>query len=167
MFMLFFPAALQIYFLTTGLFALAQTYLNNAIVRSMFGIEKRPVLQSTRPIIRTVNTSAVPEQREDEKQLSALDRTVQSLKKAGSDFKKDASDQFKMFQEDQAKKTAGGAPERQPRLPKADLTHAQKYETRRKLEDDREMEEKNRSLREIFEKKRREGERKRRQTKRR
>ena len=154
----FFPGALQLYFLTTSLFAMGQSYLFTfGSFRSYVGMNvgppKIPDPQAVRQRLRTIDArnASSSSSSSSSKDVSSIDRMVESIKKTGKDAKRDAKEQFDRLTQQQPKVRADGTPFEGPRLKKEDLAVAHNYERRRRQEDDWAREEKNRALRAAYE----------------
>lgn len=154
-FMSFFPAALQLYFATTGLFALGQTHLlSSKRFRMYMNIEiPDPVVpdsvNETSQKIRTTREQILAEQAKlleaQKKDTSIIDRAVNSIKETGKNIKQDTQEKISELTGATAKKD-----EIPSRLSKKDLDLARNYENRRRQEEEWKREERNHARREAY-----------------
>lgn len=154
-FMSFFPAALQLYFATTGLFALGQTHLlSSKRFRMYMNIEiPDPVVpdsvNETSQKIRTMREQILAEQAKlleaQKKDTSIIDRAVNSIKETGKNIKQDTQEKISELTGATAKKD-----EIPSRLSKKDLDLARNYENRRRQEEEWKREERNHARREAY-----------------
>ncbi|KAL4942899.1 hypothetical protein BDV06DRAFT_191108 [Aspergillus oleicola] len=164
------PAALQVYFVTTALFGLGQTYLmGNNSFRKMIGMTplQRPqpgatVEQSTGRSIRMITEAIEREQaamREraakaaqeaEQQKISVIDRAINSIKETGRAVGKEAQVKMDEIQGKGPKTNADGTPAEPPRLSDKDRRLAADYEKRRKEEEDWKREERNHARRQEF-----------------
>ncbi|KAE8328955.1 60Kd inner membrane protein-domain-containing protein [Aspergillus sergii] len=162
-FMSFFPSALQLYFLSTGLFALGQAYMlssNSFRKFANIAIPKKPVEatgmspeehgRAIRMILDTQQadkTMEVPAVEEGQK-LSFVDRTLNSVKKNYDNLTTDVKGKLDSAMGNEPKKNADGSLAEPARLSEKDRKLAADYEQRRKEEEDWKREERNHARRE-------------------
>lgn len=174
-FMIFFPAALQLYFLTTTIFASAQGALFlNPRFRDYAGFPKEDKShnsitdaassgRSPSLPLRTQSNEMKKEldkelneakkaklHKEKNKDISYIDRIVEKAKNRKTEFQRDFKDGIKRAMDQKESKRADGTTAPEPRLSKEDLSFAENYEKTRRQEDEWDREEKNRALREAY-----------------
>lgn len=163
--MAFFPSALQLYFASTGLFAIGQSYLlNHRDFRKWAGMAPLPQHKSSNESVATRRlrliedsvraevSKAAKEQLQagsQKSQISIIDRVVNGF-----------SDGIKNLRQEvvkQAKELSGGGSDATgspagppPRLSQADLQKAQEYDRRRQEEEEYKRQERNHARREAF-----------------
>ncbi|KKK22306.1 hypothetical protein ARAM_006938 [Aspergillus rambellii] len=171
-FMSFFPSALQIYFATTGLFALGQSYLiNSPAFRRVAGIaiatKPAPAVDPTNPLAsqggseqsRALRMLTEALEAENAKlsegrpatpgqELSFIDRAIESLKQSKDKLKRETTEKVNEMRGDGPLKNADGTLAEPPRLSEKDRKLAADYEKRRKEEEDWKREERNHARRE-------------------
>lgn len=142
-FMLFQPSLLQLYFMSTGLFALCQSYvINDPNFRQWMGmeipnrvLERGPVntetIRLTRQLEeernRALNASKQPPTTEDPN-ISVIDRQINRVKSFGKNATKEAADKIRQFQGQDPGMNADGTPAAPPRHTAAELKAAESYE---------------------------------------
>ncbi|KAL2825939.1 60Kd inner membrane protein-domain-containing protein [Aspergillus cavernicola] len=167
-FMAFFPSALQVYFITTGIFGYAQSCLiNHRPFRRFMNIEnpnpqnpsgpsgQNPVdtgralrlltaeLDAERAKLAQSQNTAVHEQK-----ISFIDRAINNIKESKDKLAKEASQKIEEIGGTGPKKNPDGTTAEAPRLSKKDLKLAEDYEKRRKEEEEWKREERNHARRE-------------------
>ncbi|CAK40411.1 uncharacterized protein An09g06030 [Aspergillus niger] len=162
LFMANFPGALQLYFLTTSVFALGQTYLlSSATFRKMAGItlvdhnvpkpDEQPKndlglrLINEVPDKEAVQKAAAEAERE---RLSLIDRTLGQVKETGSKLKDEMQKKVEEYRGSGPTKNADGTVSAGPRLSEKDRKLAEDYERRRSEEEAWKREERNHARRE-------------------
>ncbi|KAI2942902.1 hypothetical protein CBS147322_8650 [Aspergillus niger] len=162
LFMANFPGALQLYFLTTSVFALGQTYLlSSATFRKMAGITlvdhnvQKPDEQPKNDLgLRLINE--VPDKEAVQKaaaeaereRLSLIDRTLGQVKETGSKLKDEMQKKVEEYRGSGPTKNADGTVSAGPRLSEKDRKLAEDYERRRSEEEAWKREERNHARRE-------------------
>ncbi|WEW56096.1 hypothetical protein PRK78_001531 [Emydomyces testavorans] len=165
--MCFWPTILQLYFASTGVIALGQSYLvTSPGFRKLVGIEplpKRPKphdpnnpgagASSSR--IRVIPTTArvVSESQQQKSvytppKVSIIDRTLDNVKKGFSDMQKQMQEKMDEISGNKSGTNPDGTPKAPPRLSKQELENAIAYEKRRREQLAMEREMKNERLRE-------------------
>lgn len=172
LFMAFFPGALQLYFVATGLFGLGQAHLlASDKVRKMFNIaipqrQALPAANGSAPgeggsqqnkAIRTLKERLEAERAKmiqadpkaaDSLEVSFIDRALNSMKDAKDNLAREAAGKIKEVRGEGPKKNADGSLAEPPRLSEKDRQLAADYERRRKEEEDWKREERNHARRE-------------------
>ncbi|OJJ95498.1 hypothetical protein ASPACDRAFT_81973 [Aspergillus aculeatus ATCC 16872] len=168
MFMAFFPAALQLYFTSTGLVGMTQAYLlSKPAFRQWAGIaqvekvELAPGQEQKNPIrmLREMMEAETAKQREaaavaaaaaraPEQQVSYIDRAIQNFKQSKDKIKQEASSKIDEIRGTGPKLNEDGSVAEPPRLSEKDRKTAEDYERRRKEEEEYKREERNRARRE-------------------
>lgn len=177
LFMAFFPSSLQLYFVTTGLFALGQSYLlNNDNFRKFAGLAIRnrdlppagspqagPSTSSLNKRLRMIYDAAEAEQRkaaaaaaaaadaaeaQSKQNISLIDRTLNNAKDSLENFKREATEKVQELAGQGPATNPDGTPAPPPRLSQKDLKMAAEYDKRRKEEEDWKREERNHARRE-------------------
>ncbi|RAH73733.1 membrane insertase OXA1 [Aspergillus aculeatinus CBS 121060] len=167
MFMAFFPAALQLYFTSTGLVGMTQAYLlSKPAFRQWAGIaqvekvELAPGQEQKNPIrmLREMMEAETAKQREaaaaaaaagaPEQQVSYIDRAIQNFKQSKDKIKQEASSKIDEIRGTGPKLNEDGSVAQPPRLSEKDRKTAEDYERRRKEEEEYKREERNRARRE-------------------
>lgn len=171
-FMSFFSSALQLYFVSTGFFALCQSHLLRsdsfrkwanialpdrslpaenpfaALDRSM---ETRGI-RMLQEAVEAEKTKLQDQQKQNgsskSQEISFIDRMLNSFKENRDNIQREATDKIKELRGQAAETNPDGSPAEQPRLSEKDLKLAADYERRRKEEDEWKREEKNRARRE-------------------
>ncbi|KAF4203334.1 hypothetical protein CNMCM8927_008926 [Aspergillus lentulus] len=168
-FMAFFPSALQLYFVTTGLFGLGQAYLlgSDTFRKSMnIAIPVRQPKNGQSPghdasqqskSIRTLREHLEAERAKmiqeehkspDSMEISFIDRALNNLKEAKENIKRETTEKLDAVRGQAPVKNADGTIAEPPRLGEKDLKLAADYERRRKEEEDWKREERNHARRE-------------------
>ncbi|OGM40539.1 mitochondrial export translocase Oxa1 [Aspergillus bombycis] len=164
-FMSFFPSALQLYFLSTGLFALGQAYMLSSNSFRQFAniaIPKKPAEatgmspeEHGRAIRMILDTQEADKKMEvptvevgQAQNLSFVDRTLNSVKKNYDNLTTDVKGKLDSAMGNEPKKNADGSLAEPPRLSEKDRKLAADYEQRRKEEEDWKREERNHARRE-------------------
>jgi YidC/Oxa1 family membrane protein insertase len=169
LFMAFFPSALQLYFVTTGLFGLGQAYLlgSDTFRKSMnIAIPVRQPKNGQSPghddsqpskSIRTLREHLEAERAKmiqeehkspDSVEISFIDRALNNLKEAKENIKRETTEKLDAVRGQAPVKNADGTIAEPPRLGEKDLKLAADYERRRKEEEDWKREERNHARRE-------------------
>ncbi|KAL4927766.1 membrane insertase OXA1 [Aspergillus undulatus] len=168
----FMPAALQLYFLTTTIFALGQTYaLSSNAFRKMVGIEtiirfnQTPASTSGGPdasrALRMITEAMERENAKikeatknvpgagtgDGQQISFIDRAINNIKDTGKSISKEAQEKMQEMSGKGPAKNADGTLAEPPRLSEKDRKLAESYEKRRKEEEEWKREERNHARR--------------------
>jgi len=163
LFVCFWPSSLQLYFATTGLFALGQTYLLNSPRFRKFAnlaetskpgagaSAKNQANKGVRLIYDTIQkeapkTAAFP----PDGNISVVDRAVNSIKSGVKDLKRETMDTLNTAMGGQADTNPDGSPAPPPRLSKQDLKSAEDYERRKKDEENSRREERNHARRQDY-----------------
>ncbi|OXV08485.1 hypothetical protein Egran_03753 [Elaphomyces granulatus] len=163
LFVCFWPSSLQLYFATTGLFALGQTYLLNSPGFRKFAnltdISNRGAGASAnnqanngiRLIYDTIQkeapkTAGFP----PDGNISVVDRAVNSIRSGVKDLKRETMDKLNTAMSSQANTNPDGSPAPPPRLSKQDLKSAEDYEQRKKDEENSKREERNHARRQDY-----------------
>ncbi|KAL4801612.1 60Kd inner membrane protein-domain-containing protein [Aspergillus unguis] len=174
MFVMSFPAALQVYFLTTGIFGLAQAYmLNSHAFRRSIGVEiaRKPdpaklsgggdapdngralrmiteqIEQERAKIAESHKAAGAPAG--TEQQLSFIDRALNNIKETKSNISKEASAKIQEMSGKGQKKNPDGTVVEQ-RLSDKDRKLAEDYEKRRREEEEWKREERNHARRQAY-----------------
>ncbi|KAL1999715.1 hypothetical protein VTN02DRAFT_4128 [Thermoascus thermophilus] len=176
LFMAFFPSSLQLYFVTTGLFALGQSYLlNNDNFRKFAGLAIRdrdlppsgspqagPSASPLNPRLRMIYDTIEAEQRkaaaaaaaaaeaeaQSKQNISLIDRTLNNAKDSFENLKREATEKVQKLAGQGPVINPDGTPAPPPRLSQKDLKIAAEYDKRRKEEEDWKREERNHARRE-------------------
>ncbi|KAL4913109.1 60Kd inner membrane protein-domain-containing protein [Aspergillus aurantiobrunneus] len=170
LFLVFFPAAVQMYFLSTGLFGLTQAYLlSSNTFRNAAGItipQKQNLVQSpssggvdtgrtlrllTEAIERekvNVNEANKAAATNNEQTLSFIDRAINSIKESKNELAKETTQKVQEMSGRGPKKNPDGTLAEPPRLSDKDRKLAEDYEKRRKEEEEWKREERNHARRE-------------------
>ncbi|RHZ48939.1 membrane insertase OXA1 [Aspergillus thermomutatus] len=164
-FMVFFPGALQLYFVTTGLFGLGQAYLlssdnfrktmNVALPQRQPQIGQSPghgdsqqskAIRMLREHLEAERAKMIQEEHKSPKsvEISFIDRALNNLKEAKENIKRETTEKLGQG----PLKNADGTPAEPPRLSEKDLKLAADYERRRKEEEEWKREERNHARRE-------------------
>ncbi|KAB8234694.1 membrane insertase OXA1 [Aspergillus alliaceus] len=160
-FMSFFPSALQLYFLSTGLFALGQAYLVSSTSFRKFAniaIPNKPATLEITPeeqkrSIRMLEEAIQSDKRDEVivakpgQDVSFVDRTIDNVKKSYGNLTNDMKEKIDTAMGNEPKKNADGSLAETPRLSEKDRKLAADYEQRRKEEDDWKREERNHARR--------------------
>lgn len=164
-FMAFFPSALQLYFVSTGLFALGQSYLvQNESFRKFAGmaIPKKMVdpaaaeagnndLRMLQDLMKAQQAKLVEAQKESaasqEANISFIDRMVNSFKENKNNIQREATEKINEFRGSGPTKNADGSVAEPPRLSEKDQKLAADYERRRREEEEWKREERNHAKR--------------------
>ncbi|KAL4991659.1 60Kd inner membrane protein-domain-containing protein [Aspergillus falconensis] len=167
-FVAFFPAALQTYFLTTGVLGLIQAYaFASATFRKATGMT---VPEKLNPVQPSGSTPAEPNralrlitealERENAKlneakklaaeqpNISFIDRAINNIKESKEKLAKETTQKMQELSGQGPKKNADGSLAEPPRLSEKDRKLAEDYERRRKEEEDWKREERNHARRE-------------------
>ncbi|KAL4788481.1 60Kd inner membrane protein-domain-containing protein [Aspergillus varians] len=167
-FLAFFPAALQMYFLTTGLFGLSQAYmLSSTTIRNAVGIalpQKQIPGESTAPggadpsrALRLLTEAMEREKAKlseaqkasgSEQDLSFIDRAINNIKESKNQIAKEANEKIQEMSGKGPKTNPDGSLAEPPRLSEKDRKLAEDYEKRRKEEEEWKREERNHARRE-------------------
>ncbi|PYI12210.1 hypothetical protein BO78DRAFT_466108 [Aspergillus sclerotiicarbonarius CBS 121057] len=165
-FMTTFPAALQLYFVTTGAFALGQAHLiASPSFRKRFGITQVdpnvPNYDLTGELqkglgLRMVNEDSIQEaakraaaaEAARRQKMSFIDRTVGDVKQSGLKMKQEMQEKIDEYRGTGPATNADGSVAEPPRLSEKDRKLADDYERRRKEEEDWKREERNHARRE-------------------
>ncbi|RDW93133.1 membrane insertase OXA1 [Aspergillus mulundensis] len=171
LFMAWWPAALQVYFLTTGSFGLIQSYLfSSTTFRKATGIallEKQAPAQpsgSTTPAepnrsLRMITemlereNAKIKEARKDlgeKEKLSFVDRAINNIKESKDKLAKETTQKMQEMSGNGPKSNSDGSPAEPPRLSDKDRKLAEDYERRRKEEEHWKREERNYAKKEAF-----------------
>ncbi|KAF7596609.1 Mitochondrial inner membrane protein oxa1 [Aspergillus hancockii] len=162
-FMSFFPSALQLYFVSTGAFALGQAYLlssptfrhlaNVALPKTMNPDAQMTPSEQSRAL-RMLNSTLAAEAKEEPtryepgREISFIDRTIDKVKKNYGDMKVDMKGKIESATGNEPKRNADGSLAEPSRLSENDRKLAADYEKRRKEEEDWKREERNHARRE-------------------
>ncbi|KAL4894562.1 60Kd inner membrane protein-domain-containing protein [Aspergillus ambiguus] len=167
-FMSFFPSALQLYFLATGLFALGQSYMlaspgfrkfaNIAIPQKAGapapggGVSSEDQQKQLRMIVEAMeqqqkNPSAAQGKTPDANTVSFIDRFLDSVKQSTDKTRKEVSEKMDELRGNGPQKNADGTLAAPPRLSESDRKLADAYEKRRREEEDWKREERNHARR--------------------
>ena len=164
------PAALQLYFLTTGVIGLGQTYLfRSSSFRKMVGmtvLEPRKPSSPDQPNegtqIRMLNEYIQREKAKmhelparspaevERQKVSIIDQALNSIKKTGRDISKEAQKKMDEMRGKGPATNPDGTPAAPPRLSDKDLRLAADYEKRRREEEDWKREERNHARRQEY-----------------
>lgn len=167
-FMAFFPSALQLYFLSTGIFALGQAYLlHSHDFRRFANItipQKHQPSSDSSPLgargiklieefIKEEEAKNIERKRqnpspEPNSEISLIDRLLDSYKTKMENIQREARDKMSEVSGKAPANNPDGSPAAQPRLSDKDLKLASDYERRRKEEEDWKREERNHARRE-------------------
>ncbi|GAD96866.1 predicted protein [Paecilomyces variotii No. 5] len=169
-FMAFWPSALQIYFCTTGAFALCQAYLlNSPSFRKTFGLETPiPALQAggaapqaggdntpsrgLRLIYDAIEAEKAKAAKAMEEKpaanVSIIDRAINSVKEGSSKFRSEMQEKMNELSGQGPVTNADGTPAAPPRLSQKDMKMAEDYDKRRREEEEWKREERNHARRE-------------------
>lgn len=171
-FMAFWPSALQIYFCTTGAFALCQSYLlSSHSFRRRFGMEipspalaasagptqaggKETPSRSLRLIYDAIQAEqakaakALEEKAAAKANVSVIDRAINSVKEGSSKFKSEMQEKMNEISGQGPVTNADGTPAPPPRLSEKDQKMAADYDKRRREEEEWKREERNHARRE-------------------
>ncbi|KAI9369896.1 60Kd inner membrane protein-domain-containing protein [Aspergillus egyptiacus] len=168
LFTAFLPAALQTYFVVSGIFGCIQSFIiNNRAFRAYAGItipsEAGPSVTgkaglNTERSLRML-TEALQAERarlaeaqkaagQSEQNLSFIDRAIHNVKESKNKIAQEASEKMKELSGQAPKKNADGSPAEPPRLSEKDLKRAEDYERRRQEEEAWKREERNHARRE-------------------
>ncbi|KAJ9296914.1 hypothetical protein DTO217A2_8720 [Paecilomyces variotii] len=169
-FMAFWPSALQIYFCTTGAFALCQAYLlNSPSFRRRFGLEiPIPALQTSagpsqaggdntpsrglRLIYDAIEAEKAKAAKAMEEKpaanVSIIDRAINSVKEGSNKFRSEMQEKMNELSGQGPVTNADGTPAAPPRLSEKDLKMAEDYDKRRREEEEWKREERNHARRE-------------------
>ena len=163
LFMANFPGALQLYFMTTSVFALGQTYLlSSSTFRRMAGItivdpnvpkpdeQQKNDDHGLRLINEGPDKEAVQKAAEEaeRERLSLIDRTIGQVKETGSKLKDEMQKKVEEYRGSGPTKNADGTVSAGPRLSEKDRKLAEDYERRRAEEEAWKREERNHARRE-------------------
>ncbi|KAH1488497.1 hypothetical protein LV164_003700 [Aspergillus fumigatus] len=169
LFMAFFPSALQLYFVTTGLFGLGQAYLlSSDTFRKSMNIalpvrqpkngqspgrddsQQSKSIRILREHLETERAKMIQEQHKSPNSLeiSFIDRALNNLKEAKENIKRETAEKLDAVRGQAPVKNADGTIAEPPRLGEKDLKLAADYERRRKEEEDWKREERNHARRE-------------------
>ncbi|KAL2863525.1 membrane insertase OXA1 [Aspergillus lucknowensis] len=174
----FFPAALQLYFASTGLFACGQAFmLSNIGFRKFAGISipgrylesetvtADPTESGKTSSLRTLAAALEAERTKQiggaaasirqgklshAEQISFIDRALRSAKDTKDTIFRQTTEKIQEMTGNQAPKNADGTPAAPPRLSEKDRKLAEDYERRRKEEDEWKREERNYARREAY-----------------
>lgn len=163
LFVCFWPSSLQLYFATTGLFALGQTYLLNSPRFRKFAnlaetskpgagaAANNQANNGVRLLYDTIQKEA-PKTAEfsPDGNISVVDRAVNSIKSGVKDLKRETMDTLNTAMGSQANTNPDGSPAPPPRLSKQDLKSAEDYERRKKDEENSKREERNHARRQDY-----------------
>lgn len=161
LFIMWQPAALQLYFVATGLFALGQGYLfNTPVTRKMLGISPiyhPPANGESKDGLRMIQQDFLSQMRKMNERgqlsgastkpenISTVDKVVNSAKKEISTLRKEMNDKVRSFTDANADaKNHDGSPAAPPRLSMAEKQSAESYKAQREIEDAHELAERNR-----------------------
>ncbi|KUL92131.1 hypothetical protein ZTR_02214 [Talaromyces verruculosus] len=160
LFMSWQPAAMQLYFVVSGLFSLVQGYLfNTPATRKMLGMAElyRPPAGEGKDSLRMIQDSFLSQmQKMNERgeisgspkkteNVSMVDKLVNNAKKEYSTMKKEVGDKVKsMTDANTDKRNHDGTPAAAPRLSAAEKQSAESYRAQREIEDAYELAERNR-----------------------
>jgi YidC/Oxa1 family membrane protein insertase len=177
LFMAWWPSALQLYFATTGLFALGQSYLlNSPGFRRWAGVAPLPTGPQLIPgggpsgqgsegdrrirlLEDYIKAEAKKAGREQFKAsptaalknpVSFIDKVVDSVKANMSKVQKEMSEKVNEVAGQAPTINADGTPAPPPRLSKSDLQRAESYQKRREEEEEYKREERNHARREAY-----------------
>ncbi|RAL01961.1 membrane insertase OXA1 [Aspergillus ibericus CBS 121593] len=170
MFMATFPAALQLYFVATGAFALGQSYLlNSTTFRKRFGITLVDPNVPTYDLagtlqkegfygLRMVNEESMQEaakraaeaQAAERQKMSFIDRTLGDVKETGNKMKQEMREKIDEYRGTGPATNADGSAAQPPRLSEKDRKLADDYEKRRQEEEEWKREERNHARREAY-----------------
>ncbi|KAL4886296.1 60Kd inner membrane protein-domain-containing protein [Aspergillus karnatakaensis] len=169
-FMCFFPAATQFYFMNTGFFGLCQALMfSSPSFRRATGMtqlidpnklpasgasgapDSRSLRLLTEIAEREKAQQASPEKPSNDPKTSFIDRTINSIKESKDSITKDATEKIDEMRGAGPKKNADGTVIEE-RLSEKDRKLAEDYEKRRKEEDDWKREERNHARREAHQK---------------
>ncbi|KAK9546035.1 hypothetical protein V6Z96_001043 [Aspergillus fumigatus] len=169
LFMAFFPSALQLYFVTTGLFGLGQAYLlSSDTFRKSMNIalpvrqpkngqspgrddsQQSKSIRILREHLEAERAKMIQEQHKSPNSLeiSFIDRALNNLKEAKENIKRETAEKLDAVRGQAPVKNADGTIAEPPRLGEKDLKLAADYERRRKEEEDWKREERNHARRE-------------------
>ncbi|KAF7166754.1 hypothetical protein CNMCM5623_000261 [Aspergillus felis] len=169
LFMSFFPGALQLYFVTTGLFGLGQAYLlGSDSFRKSVNIalpvrqpkngqspghddaQQSKSIRMLRERLEAERAKLIQEQHKspDSVEISFIDRALNNLKEAKDNIKRETAEKLDAVRGQGPVKNADGTVAEPPRLGEKDLKLAADYERRRKEEEDWKREERNHARRE-------------------
>lgn len=159
-FLSFFPSALQLYFVATGLFGMGQAYLlSSPVFRQLAGITlAKPVMSAEeaasqqRTAIRLLADQAelkakAASQAPPAVEASAIDRAIGSPKAFWKEFRKDIQDKLDSISGSTPTTNADGSPAEPPRLSEKDRELAADYEKRRQEEEAWKRDERNHARR--------------------
>ncbi|PKX96654.1 membrane insertase OXA1 [Aspergillus novofumigatus IBT 16806] len=169
LFMGFFPSALQLYFVTTGLFGLGQAYLlGSDTFRKSMNIalpvrqpkngqspghddsQQSRSIRTLREHLEAERAKMIQEEHKspDSVEISFIDRALNNLKEAKENIKRETTEKLDAVRGQAPVKNADGTVAEPPRLGEKDLKLAADYERRRKEEEDWKREERNHARRE-------------------
>lgn len=166
-FMAFFPSALQLYFLSTGIFALGQAYLlhnhnfrrfaNIAIAQKHQSSPASPLgargIKLIEEFIKEEEAKNIERKKQNPEptpEISLIDRLLDSYKTKMANIQREARDKMNEVSGKAPANNPDGSPAAQPRLSDKDLKLASDYERRRKEEEDWKREERNHARREAY-----------------
>lgn len=151
------PAGLQLYFFSTGFFALCQSYLiNMPTTRKLLRIAPihRPAenkdslrmiqqeyIPFTQGLQAGTEVSAAPKKAGN---VSLVDKVVNNAKKEFSTMKQEMNKGLKNFSQQDSSTNADGSPMAPPRLSPEEKRSADTYKAQREIEDVQELAERNR-----------------------
>ncbi|PWY86410.1 hypothetical protein BO94DRAFT_585993 [Aspergillus sclerotioniger CBS 115572] len=163
-FMASFSAALQLYFTTTGVFALGQTYLvSSPSFRKMVGITQVDPNAPNYDLVGTIKNDlrmideeykarvaklAAEIEAAERQRLSFIDRTIGDVKESGLQMKKEMQEKIEEYRGTGPATNADGSVAGPPRLSEKDRKLADDYERRRQEEEEWRREERNHARRE-------------------
>ncbi|OJJ33023.1 hypothetical protein ASPWEDRAFT_116382 [Aspergillus wentii DTO 134E9] len=165
LFVAFFPSALQLYFVGTGLMALGQSYLlssnsfrrfaNIAIAKpSASGGSAGQGQSEQSKAIRMLSDAITAEKAKMKTEspsadLSFIDRALNSIKESKQNITRDATEKLNDMRGNPSK-NPDGSPVAPPRLSEKDLKTAADYEKRRNEEEEWKREERNHARRQAY-----------------
>ncbi|PYH96158.1 inner membrane protein translocase [Aspergillus ellipticus CBS 707.79] len=162
-FMAFFPSALQLYFVATGMFGLGQSYLvHSPAFRSFFNITQVQAppsdehsVSAQSKALRMLTDEITAEKARLEKessaqaklQVSLLDRLLNNAKQSKDKMVQETKDKLDEIRGSTPAKNADGTLAEPPRLSEKDRKLADDYEKRRREEEEWKREERNHARR--------------------
>lgn len=171
-FMSFFPSALQLYFVSTGLFALGQSYLmHSESFRKFAGIailnkntpsnplagpdgsQQSRGLRMLQEAIEAERAKLIEQHKDKPSEMpdiSFIDRMLNSLKENKNNIQREATEKINEIRGTAPTKNADGSVAEPPRLSEKDRKLADDYERRRKEEEEWKREERNHAKREAY-----------------
>ena len=168
-FMAWFPSALQLYFASTGLFALCQSHvLRNEQIRKSLGLaipnkEQPPSnpltaegaskgLRLLQEAIEAEKAKMAEQQKQNPSapvpDISFIDRMLNNIKESKDNIQREATEKMNEMRGETPGQNADGTPAEPPRLNEKDRKLAADYERRRKEEEDWKRDERNHARRE-------------------